>query len=161
MHDVRSEDTNSLKSKILPYLLLDTKTPLDPPIVATTRATRGLNHPVTASLLCPLKYPDIQEYAHFSYHFSPVLILCLRVGTLSSRYRTYDGILAGKLPLTADMLPRFLYPQGQAHNPADVEDGMLRGHLVLRVRSRFSDPAHFLKILSGRKTHFARSKLGP
>jgi hypothetical protein len=31
------------------------------------------------------------------------------------------------------MLPRFLYPDNQEYNEEDMDDGVLRGHLMLRV----------------------------
>ena len=37
------------------------------------------------------------------------------------------------MPSSASLLPRFLFPENQAYNPEDIEDGCFRGHLLLRV----------------------------
>jgi hypothetical protein len=63
MNCVRAEDAASLKGKILNYLLLDKMSTLEPVIkVDGKKADRGWIHPVTARLLCPLKYPANNEY---------------------------------------------------------------------------------------------------
>lgn len=63
MNCVRAEDAASLKGKILSYLLLDKMSSLEPVIkVGGKKADRGWAHPVTARLLCPLKYPATNEY---------------------------------------------------------------------------------------------------
>ncbi|KAF8954655.1 hypothetical protein BDZ97DRAFT_1676131, partial [Flammula alnicola] len=106
---VRAEDASSLKGHILDYLLLE-KATLEPPIQRKgnlKKADRGFTHPVTASLLCPLKYEATQL--------------------------TYADILAGRKPLTAFDLPRFLYPDGHVYDPNDMDMGVLQGHLLLRV----------------------------
>lgn len=66
MNSVRAEDASSLKGKILNYLLLDKTTSLEPVIkVGGKKADRGWAHPVTARLMCPLKYPANNEYVFF------------------------------------------------------------------------------------------------
>ncbi|KAF8952928.1 hypothetical protein BDZ97DRAFT_1811726 [Flammula alnicola] len=108
VHNVRAEDASSLKNMILDYLLMDTTAQLDPQIKRKgKKADRGFQHRVTAALLCPLKYEATQQ--------------------------TYSDILAGKKCLTAYDLPRFLYPDGHAYNPDDMDTGVLHGHLLLRV----------------------------
>jgi hypothetical protein len=63
MNCVRAEDAASLKGRILSYLLLDKKSSLEPAIKLVGKKTdRGWAHPVTARLLCPLKYPATEEY---------------------------------------------------------------------------------------------------
>ena len=66
-------------------------------------------------------------------------------------------IKAGLKPVTATLLPRFLYPDGQEYDEDDTASGILRGHLMIRVRD-------FNPVLTkcsanwfeGGKTHFSR-----
>jgi hypothetical protein len=77
MNCVRAEDAASLKGKILNYLLLDKMTLLEPVIkVGGTKADRGWAHPVTARLLCPLKYPATNEYVliYICFDISKILL---------------------------------------------------------------------------------------
>lgn len=68
MNCVRAEDAASLKGKIMNYLLLDKTTSLEPVIkVGGKKADRGWAHPVTARLLCPLKYPATNKYVFILY----------------------------------------------------------------------------------------------
>jgi hypothetical protein len=63
MNCVRAEDAASLKSKSLNYLLLNRMLSLEPAIkVGGNKGDRGWAHPVTARLLCPLRYPATNEY---------------------------------------------------------------------------------------------------
>ena len=58
MNGVHAEDAASLKGKILNYLLLDKMSSVEPAIkVGGKKVDRGFAHPVTARLLCPMKYP--------------------------------------------------------------------------------------------------------
>ena len=67
-------------------------------------------------------------------------------------------IKAGLKPVTATLLPRFLYPDGQEYDEDDTASGILRGHLMIRVRD-------FNPVLTkccanwfeGGKTHFSRA----
>lgn len=47
--------------------------------------------------------------------------------------RTYASIRAGRLPISATMLPRFLFPHDHVHNPSDIAKDIFRGHVMLRV----------------------------
>ncbi|KJA13296.1 hypothetical protein HYPSUDRAFT_209667 [Hypholoma sublateritium FD-334 SS-4] len=116
---VRSDDTGSLKFAISAYLLAD---PNEPRVLIKSKlkTDRGFHNPVTASLLCPLKYPSMQN--------------------------TYDDIKAGKLPVTATMLPRFLFPADHVYDPTDISKNLLRGHLMLRVAKHiFQGPSAALE----------------
>ncbi|KAG5640338.1 hypothetical protein DXG03_009179 [Asterophora parasitica] len=118
MKRTRSDDTNSLNSRISSYILLDVTAPLTPPI--NSKAQRGFGHQETARLLCPIAYPATEE--------------------------TYDKILQGLLPVTANMFPRFLYPDGHIYKPEDMDDSLLRGHLLSRAcRHIFQGPSTALK----------------
>lgn len=48
-------------------------------------------------------------------------------------FRTYNDIKSGTKACTATTLPRFLFPANQEYDPEDVEQGVFRGHLLLRV----------------------------
>ena len=54
----RQEDTASLKSKILEYILPDPNTDtLEPALTGSHgKSSRGFNHPVTAYYLCPVDW---------------------------------------------------------------------------------------------------------
>ncbi|KIK00735.1 hypothetical protein K443DRAFT_664331 [Laccaria amethystina LaAM-08-1] len=53
---------------------------------------------------------------------------------------------AGLKPVTATLLPRFLYPDGQEYNEDDTVSGILRGHLMIRVAKHiFQGPSAALK----------------
>lgn len=123
----RCDDSAALKGNIIDYLLEDTVTSSKLGILRTgKKSDRGFNHPVTASLLCPIKYAPSQECV------VPNLLNAL---SLYCRFktRTYNQLKNGVLAYKASCLPRFLYPEGQVYNQEDIEDGCFRGHLLLRV----------------------------
>lgn len=64
---VRSDDTASLKVAIPEYLLLNVKDVLSPLMQskAKVKNDRGFYHPITAALLCPVKYPKDPGFVHF------------------------------------------------------------------------------------------------
>ncbi|KAF9472387.1 hypothetical protein BDN70DRAFT_938233 [Pholiota conissans] len=118
----RADDSSSLRGCIPSYIHLDPKTPLTPPIQVKARHynDQGFHHPATASLLCPLKYPDTQE--------------------------TYNQIKAGKLPVTATLLPRFLFPDRSVYDPTDIAKDLLTGHVMLRAAKHiFQGPSSALE----------------
>jgi hypothetical protein len=128
-HDnCRSDDTGLLKTRIINYLLLDTTTPLVPPINPQGLKTkRGWAHPVTAGLLCPIEYPATQRQ-----------VLAFHQFTMPDKhifFSTYDAIQSGAKRVDGSQLPRFLYPGGHEYDPDDMVTGLLHGHLVLRVLS--------------------------
>ncbi|KJA14472.1 hypothetical protein HYPSUDRAFT_200946 [Hypholoma sublateritium FD-334 SS-4] len=104
----RCDDTAGLKSCIIDYVLADTTASRQLDLERKgKKVDRGFNHPVTAALLCPIKYMATEE--------------------------TFDQLKTGVLPCGASLLPRFLFPEKQVYNSEDVEDGCFRGHLLLRV----------------------------
>jgi hypothetical protein len=66
---VRSDDTASLKVSIPEYLLLNVKDVLSPPMLskAKVKNDRGFYHPITAALLCPVKYPKTPQFVFIFY----------------------------------------------------------------------------------------------
>jgi len=119
---VRSDDTASLKVSIPEYLLLNVKDVLSPPMLSKTKVKndRGFYHPVTAALLSPVKYPK-----------DPL---------------TIEGIRAGTLPVTAQLLPSFLFPDGHVYDPNDISLNVLRGHVMIRVAKHlFQGPSTALE----------------
>ncbi|KAJ6467769.1 hypothetical protein C8R45DRAFT_1105880 [Mycena sanguinolenta] len=86
--------------------------PLDPPIQPSAKLTRGFNHPVTARLLCPAKYPPNEE--------------------------TYTKIANGNIVITGKTFPRLFYPDDwiytkNADDTDNLMDGLFEGHLIPRV----------------------------
>ena len=58
----RCDDTASLKSCIVDYILADTMASRQLGLERKgKKGDRGYNHPVTASLLCPMKYMPTEE----------------------------------------------------------------------------------------------------
>ncbi|KAJ6482666.1 hypothetical protein C8R45DRAFT_932270 [Mycena sanguinolenta] len=108
----RGEDANTLKKNIILYLTADASVPLDPPIQPSAKLTRGFNHPVTARLLCPAKYPPNEE--------------------------TYTKIANGNIVITGKTFPRLFYPDDwiytkNADGTDNLMDGLFEGHLIPRV----------------------------
>jgi hypothetical protein len=91
---------------------------------AKVKNDRGFNHPITAALLCPVKYPKTPQFVFVFY--SCVLLLKLQL-------RTIQAIRAGTLPVTAQLLPSFLFPEDHIYDPNDISLNVLRGHIMIRV----------------------------
>ncbi|KAJ7737502.1 hypothetical protein B0H16DRAFT_1891612 [Mycena metata] len=80
---------------------------LNPPIPKRgKKAPRGMNHPVTAAALRPIKYPDTEE----TY----------------TKIRDNDE----EYPVVSSLLPAFMYPAGHQYNEDDLEDGLLDNHIL-------------------------------
>jgi hypothetical protein len=47
--------------------------------------------------------------------------------------RTIQAIRAGTLPVTAQLLPSFLFPDNHVYDPDDISLNVLRGHIMIRV----------------------------
>lgn len=47
--------------------------------------------------------------------------------------RTIQAIRAGTLPVTAQLLPSFLFPDNHVYDPDDISLNVLRGHVMIRV----------------------------
>ena len=67
---VRSDDTASLKVAMPEYLLLNVKDVLSPLMQskAKVKNDRGFYHPITAALLCPVKYPRDSGFVLIIFH---------------------------------------------------------------------------------------------
>jgi hypothetical protein len=50
------------------------------------------------------------------------------------KHRTFDRISRGNIHITANDFPRFLFKSGAVYNKDDIEEGILEGHLLFRVR---------------------------
>ncbi|KAJ8503451.1 hypothetical protein ONZ45_g10850 [Pleurotus djamor] len=110
VESVRSDDCASLKLNIASFILFNHHDPLIPPIISKgpgSKLDRGWNHPVTANLLCPVNLPATPA--------------------------TYDAISNGTIAVTAELLPRFLYPHDHVHDAKDVNKNVLRGYLMVRT----------------------------
>lgn len=69
INSARGDDTSSLKSAIVKYILEDTRQTIDPAILANNKSDRGWNHPLTAELLCPLEWEPSDTCVYFSCCF--------------------------------------------------------------------------------------------
>ncbi|KAJ7017030.1 hypothetical protein C8F04DRAFT_1280211 [Mycena alexandri] len=139
----RGDDCGSLKTEIIDYLLPPPPPPppgekpslpvLTPPIPKRgKKAPRGMNHPVTAAALRPLKYPDAEE--------------------------TYTKIIDNdeEYPVVSSLLPAFMYPAGHPYNDNDLEDGLLDNHILRAVAKHvYQGPSSALE-----KPGFSRGKAG-
>jgi hypothetical protein len=52
---------------------------------------------------------------------------------LKFNLRTIEAISAGTLPVTAQLLPTFLFPDGHVYDPNNISLNVLRGHIMIRV----------------------------
>jgi hypothetical protein len=48
--------------------------------------------------------------------------------------RTIEEVKSRRKRVDAEKLPRFLFPDGQILDEEDPEDGLFRGHVIIRVR---------------------------
>jgi len=91
---------------------------------AKVKNDRGFYHPITAALLCPVKYPKTSRFV-LSFFYSCVV--------LKFHLRTIEAIRAGTLAVTAQLLPSFLFPDGHVYDSNDISHNVLRGHIMIRV----------------------------
>ncbi|KAG6895032.1 hypothetical protein C0992_003454, partial [Termitomyces sp. T32_za158] len=105
--DVRADDTSGLKIHAPSYLLKNKTDLICPPLPKAEKALRGWGHPQCAAALCPVE--------------------------LSASDETYAMIEAGNIIVTADQLPRFLYPDGHVFDPDNIYLNLLHGHYCFRV----------------------------
>ncbi|GLB41608.1 hypothetical protein LshimejAT787_1002080 [Lyophyllum shimeji] len=116
----RSDDIGSLRDAGLAYVELDTK--LDPSIPPRSQKSehRGFRNLTTARLLCP-----VRVLAEFK----------------ANSAQTIEKLHDGRIQVTGDDLPSFLYPDGQ-YDPEDLDKGLMRGPLVVRIwRHLFTSPS--------------------
>jgi len=57
----------------------------------------------------------------------------MRCFLLKFKLRTIEAICAGKLAVTAQLLPSFLFPDDHVYDPNDISHNVLRGHIMIRV----------------------------
>jgi hypothetical protein len=114
---------------------------------AKVKNDRGFNHPITAALLCPVKYPKTPQFVSIFYS---------RVLLLNFQLRTIQAIRAGTLPVTAQLLPSFLFPNDHVYDPNDISHNVLRGHIMIRVFVIFITLLLKLQLLLGRKASVSR-----
>ncbi|KAI6154801.1 hypothetical protein BKA82DRAFT_23215 [Pisolithus tinctorius] len=105
-----TDDCGSLKWPGLNYVLLNTSAlmPSIPP-TDTSKSLRSFHHPQLARLLCPHKY--ISEFDQNPNQY-------------------IDRVLNGDLIFKVWLLPSFLYDQTKPYNPDDIQDSLLRGHVL-------------------------------
>lgn len=98
-----------------------------PPMLSKAKGKndRGFYHPITAALLCPVKYPKTPQFV-----LSFLLMCCF---LLKFHVRTIEAIRAGTLAVTAQLLPSFLFPDDHVYDSNDISLNVLRGHIMIRV----------------------------
>ena len=57
----------------------------------------------------------------------------MRCFLLKFKLRSIDAIRTGELPVTAQLLPRFLFPDDHVYDSEDISHNVLRGHVMIRV----------------------------
>lgn len=120
----RQQDMNKLKDGLWEFFAHDD---VEVPAVPRDKTGRGFNHLGTARALCPRAY--IWEFDDYEGYVSDVLP---RLLTLCSSF--LEKITSGKIEITADQFPNFLYDECSAEPPSDeeewnVEHGLLRSSL--------------------------------
>ncbi|KAF8240101.1 hypothetical protein L208DRAFT_1428257, partial [Tricholoma matsutake] len=107
----RQQDMNKLKDGLWEFFAHDD---VEVPAVPRDKTGRGFNHLGTARALCPRAYIwEFDDYEGF-----------------------LEKITSGKIEITADQFPNFLYDECSAEPPSDeeewnVEHGLLRSSLCL------------------------------
>ena len=80
---------------------------------------------------------------------------------LEFHLRTILAIRAGTLPVTAQLLPSFLFPDDHVYDPNDISLNVLRGHVIIRVFQTSFFLLFQLQLSLGRKASFPRPIHGP
>jgi len=92
-----------------------------------TKSNRGLNNALLARQLCPRKYLDrLNEPGYSLYFFRHVF--------LNTSPSFLNKLKDGRIKIMAEDWPTFLYDSHSTYNPEDIEVGLMRGHLAVRVR---------------------------
>ncbi|TFK47769.1 hypothetical protein OE88DRAFT_1738301 [Heliocybe sulcata] len=130
--DARGDDTSSLKLHILGYLLLDHTQALDPPIPAkyALKSYHGWNHQVTAELLTPIGYTPGKSFN--------------------------NDVKEGRVHITANQFPRFLYPEDKVYEEDEFEEGLFKGHCAKHM---FIGPGSALQAAGWQKGHAGVTKI--
>lgn len=93
---------------------------------------------------------NIQKHLSSSFH---LLFLCCFLLKLQ---RTIEAIRAGTLPVTAQLLPSFLFPDDHVYDPNDISLNVLRGHIMIRVFLMHIFLLYKLQFPLGRKASVSR-----
>ncbi|KAF4611549.1 hypothetical protein D9613_004495 [Agrocybe pediades] len=112
MREARSQDTNLIKTNINKVLAVDPDNSPFSPAIPEAKALRGWKHVETGRALAPFKHK-----ARFSEH--------------PTKYRTRAE--AGKIKPRLSDLPSFLYPSDAVYHRQRRDDGLFRGHAVIRA----------------------------
>jgi hypothetical protein len=98
--NARADDSSSLKAKIISYLLVDTQASNALTLNRIgAKLDRGWEHPVTAALLCPLKYPATPELVLSFSFLGTAHLLFQDIYGHQSRFEACHRNLATSLPL--------------------------------------------------------------
>ena len=124
----RQQDTNKLKEGLREFFALDD---VEVPAVPREKTGRGFNHIGTARALCPRAY--IWDFDNDEGYVLDVLSYLL---TFSFSF--IEKITSGRIEITADQFPNFLYDEVNSDFPSeedgwDVENGLLCSPLCLWV----------------------------
>ncbi|KAI0069258.1 hypothetical protein BV25DRAFT_1818252 [Artomyces pyxidatus] len=72
----------------------------------------------------------------------------------------WADVLCGRKKVTAQLFPRLLYSEGHVYNPYDMEDGLLRNHILVRnAKHIFMGPASALRGPGYKKGRASLSKI--
>ena len=111
----------------------------------------------TIPSLQPSSLPsNIQKTMSSSFQY---LFMCCFL--LEFHLRTILAIRAGTLPVTAQLLPSFLFPDDHVYDPNDISLNVLRGHVIIRVFQTSFFLLFQLQLSLGRKASFPRPIHGP
>jgi hypothetical protein len=128
-----------VKDVLLPLMLSKAKIKND----------RGFYHPITAALLCPLKYPKTPRFV------LSIFIQCCFLPKF--HLRIIEAIRTGTLAVTAQLLPSILFPDDQVYDSNDISINVLRGHIMIRVFLIHIVLLFYLQLPLGRKTSVSRA----
>ncbi|KAG1860983.1 hypothetical protein C8R48DRAFT_604681 [Suillus tomentosus] len=127
---IRSEDASHLKPFIGNYAVAQPEVKgLEPPIFSEnkkSRARMGVNHPQLAGMLCPVKHVN-------TYHADPK--------------KVQEQLQNGEIRMNAGAWPALAYPgdpPGIDFDVEDIQEGLLRGHLLKRVCFYFFSFCYFV-----------------
>ena len=73
-----------------------------------------------------------------------------------SNLRPFEAICAGTLPVTAQLLPSFLFPDSHVYDPDNISHNVLQGHIMIRVFLIQAISLFYLQFPLGRKASVSR-----
>lgn len=127
----RHEDTSSLKHNILVYLLRDPSEDfLDPPITKMDpKSVRGFNHIATADCLCPMEmHGQFLKDPMYVRRFSSQVT---RIEQTCSKFM--EKVNNGSHRIKTSGWPRFLYDMAIPYDRKNMDQGLFRGPILVRV----------------------------